>query len=235
LSIRLEERAPMRAFWRSHFEVWELSGLTQREYCERHGLSLKNFANWRAQLKREDAAGPRARWGRYPRLRPMTSPRTKVRTKVPRQDFFRSPSSAAISSVKVSGEPAGRRRFSEEAKKRIVEETCCLGASVSAVARRYGVAVSLLFRWRQALGVATVTEGASFLPVKIADEAVASDASGGTSGAPQVLPPTPSIIIERPAPGIEIELVGGRRVRFDRDVDAETMKRVVAALEAGVP
>jgi hypothetical protein len=43
------------------------------------------------------------------------------------------------------------------------------------------------------------------------------------------------IIIERPAPGIEIELVGGRRVRFDRDVDPETMKRVVAAFEADAP
>jgi hypothetical protein len=42
--LRVEERPRARAFWRSHFEVWELSGLTQREYCERHGLSLKSFA-----------------------------------------------------------------------------------------------------------------------------------------------------------------------------------------------
>jgi transposase len=131
--------------------------------------------------------------------------------------------------VKVSGEPTGRRRYSEEAKKRIVEETCYPGTSVSAVARRYGVAVSLLFRWRQALGVAPVTEGASFLPVRIADEAVAGEASCGTSAAPA------SLIVERPVPGIEIELVGGRRVRFDRDVDPETMKRVVSALEGERP
>jgi len=229
LPLRLEERASTRAFWRSHFEVWDLSGLTQQEYCECHGLSLKNFGNWRAQLKREDAVGPKARWGRYPRLRPMTGPMTKARTKAPPENFFRSPPSAAISSVKVTGEPAGRRRFSEEAKKRIVEEACYPGASVSAVARRYGVAVSLLFRWRQALGVAPLTEGAGFLPIKIADEVVAGDAPSGTSGAP------PSLIIERPVPGIEIALVGGRRVRFDRDVDPETMKRVIAALEAGAP
>jgi hypothetical protein len=68
LPLRLEDRGPTRAFWRSHFEVWELSGLTQRDYCERHGLNLKNFGNWRGQLKREDAVGPKARWGRYPRL-----------------------------------------------------------------------------------------------------------------------------------------------------------------------
>jgi transposase len=210
-----------------NFEVWALSGLTQREYCERHGLGLKSFGNWRAQLKREDAVGPKARWGRYPRLRPMTSPMTKARTKAPRANFLRAPSPAAISSVRVSGEPAGRRRFSEDAKKRIVEETCYPGTSVSAVARRYGVAVSLLFRWRQALGIAPVPEEAAFLPVKIADEAIAGDAPPGTSSK------TSSLIIERPAPGIEIELVGGRRVRFDRDVDPETMKRVVAVLEAG--
>src|SRR5438552_6685994 len=49
-------------------------GLTQREYCERHGLSLKSFGNWRGQLTREDVAGGDARWGRHPRLRHMVSP-----------------------------------------------------------------------------------------------------------------------------------------------------------------
>ena len=48
-------------------------------------------------------------------------------------------------------------------------------------------------------------------------------------------PSAPSIIVERVAPGIEIELIGGRRVRFDRDVDPETMKRVVSALEGSAP
>jgi transposase len=48
-------------------------------------------------------------------------------------------------------------------------------------------------------------------------------------------PATPAIIVERPVSGIEIELIGGRRVRFDRDIDAETMRRVVSALEGGDP
>jgi hypothetical protein len=74
--LRVEVRERVRAYWRGHSEAWELSGLTQREYCERNGVSLKNLGNWRAQLKREAAVGHRARWGRYPRLRPMTSPRT---------------------------------------------------------------------------------------------------------------------------------------------------------------
>ena len=51
--LHLHEREAVRALWRGHFEAWRLSGLTQREYCERHGLSLKSFGNWRGQLKRE--------------------------------------------------------------------------------------------------------------------------------------------------------------------------------------
>jgi hypothetical protein len=72
--LRLYEREAVRALWHGHFEAWRLSGLTQREYCEQHGLSLKSFGNWRGQLKREDVAGRDARWGRHPRLRHMVSP-----------------------------------------------------------------------------------------------------------------------------------------------------------------
>jgi hypothetical protein len=72
--LRIHEREAVRALWRGHFEAWRLSGLTQREYCERHGLSLKSFGNWRGQLKREDVAGRDARWGRHPQLRHMVSP-----------------------------------------------------------------------------------------------------------------------------------------------------------------
>lgn len=227
MPLRLEERPRTRAFWRSHFEVCELSGLTQREYCERYGLSLKSFGNWRAQLKSEDAAGSDARWGRYPRLRPMTSPMARPMTKGPKIERPRieKPAPAVVT------EPRGRRRFSEDAKKRIVEETRQPGTSVSSVARRYGIAAALLFRWRQALGVGPVPEGATFLPVQIADDAGPVREPREESGQPA----TPSIIIERAAAGVEIELIGGRRVRFDRDVDPEIMKRVVSALEGGAP
>jgi len=42
-----------------------------------------------------------------------------------------------------------------------------------------------------------------------------------------------TIIIQRPVAHIEIELVGGRRAHFERDVDPEMMMRVIAALGAG--
>ena len=42
-----------------------------------------------------------------------------------------------------------RRRFSADEKRRMLDETQSAGASVSSVARRYGVSPSLLFRWRR--------------------------------------------------------------------------------------
>ena len=124
-----------------------------------------------------------------------------------------------------------RRQFSEEDKRLIVEETCRPGQSLSAVARRYGIDLRLLFRWRRALGV-----GGSAVPTSL----VSVEVTDNPPTRPQTLdeppgPATPAIIVERPVCGIEIELIGGRRVRFDRDIDAETMRRVVSALEGGGP
>jgi len=42
-----------------------------------------------------------------------------------------------------------RRRWSRDEKARIVEETLAPGAVVSEIARRHGVAQSLLFTWRR--------------------------------------------------------------------------------------
>jgi hypothetical protein len=44
-----------------------------------------------------------------------------------------------------------RRKFGEADKRRIVEEAVRSGASLSEVARRYGIAARVLFRWKQDL------------------------------------------------------------------------------------
>jgi len=226
VALRWEERGPTRAAWRCHIEVWRLSGLTQRDYCEQHGLSLKSFGNWKAQLKREDAVGSDARWGRYPRLRPSSRPSSKPRPKGVGDRKVKPPKPLVAAPAHIVAERS-RRRFSEEAKRRIVEEALRPGVSVTSVAKRYKITTSLLFRWRQALGLEPVAP-TTFLPVRIADVDDEPAAEPRTAGGG----PAARIIIERPIAGIEIELIGGRRVRFDRDVDAETMRRVVTALEA---
>ena len=45
-------------------------------------------------------------------------------------------------------QPGRKRRFSADAKRRLLKEADAPGESVSSVARRYGVSPSLLFRWR---------------------------------------------------------------------------------------
>lgn len=56
---------------------------------------------------------------------------------------------------------ARRRRWTTEEKLRIVEETLRSGESISAVARRNGVAANLLYRWRRLMteGGAVAVQG----------------------------------------------------------------------------
>ncbi|MGD9631653.1 MAG: hypothetical protein AB7H53_18795 [Hyphomicrobium sp.] len=45
-------------FWKEHLKAWRDSDLNQREYCERHGLALKRFGNWRVKFKDQETFVP---------------------------------------------------------------------------------------------------------------------------------------------------------------------------------
>src|SRR3954449_13071449 len=69
--------------------------------------------------------------------------------------------------VEVLGGLERRRRWSQDDKARIVEDTLAPGAKVTEVARRNGIAASVVFTWRrQARTVEKV--GSCFAPVQIA-------------------------------------------------------------------
>ncbi len=213
--LKAAKRSELESFWRAPLEGWRRSDLNQREYCELHGLPLKRFGNWRAKLKHEEPAPTgKLLYRRGGGLRHMSSHMTKEI--VP-------PPSGYIPSAR-SAPPGARRRFSEADKRRIVEEACRPGASVSGVARQYGITARLLFRWKQELALAAKTE-TTFLPVTITDTPEQS------AETPPSLPGPAPVIVERSPPGIEVELTGGRRVRFERDVDPETVRRLVTLLE----
>ena len=124
-----------------------------------------------------------------------------------------------------------RRTWSLAEKLAILAEMAVPGAIVMEVARRHGIAQSLLYRWRQdaataALATATFAKPSpSFVPVVI-DAAPAA-------------PPLQRPNRKRPEPAgaapltsiIEIDLIGGRTVRATSDVDAGALARIVAALE----
>jgi len=116
-----------------------------------------------------------------------------------------------------------RRRWSREEKERLVVASFEPGVTASEVARSAGIHVSQVFRWRKELCDRVDVGATQLVPVEIV---------------PAAQPP----VVETPASSaspnrrrrksgiIEIELGGGRRVRVDRDVDGEALRRVLDAL-----
>jgi transposase len=122
-----------------------------------------------------------------------------------------------------------RRQFPDLLKRQIVEETLLPGATVSAVARLYGVTPPCVFRWRKLLGYSTAEDKAEFAAVQIGEPERA--AVGGETAALELPIPLPSLAPERPPGGMEIELASGKKLRFDHGTDPEAIRRVVELLE----
>ena len=128
-----------------------------------------------------------------------------------------------------------RRRWTDSERRQAVEETRHL--PVSAVARKYGMAKSLLFRWRKEAGLmgkrrqtddprgSRLVEG--FVPVQIATVPAVKFA-GNVPSPPTSVPAS----VTHEAGSIEIELVGGIKLRVSGTVRLEALRQVIAALEA---
>jgi transposase len=116
-----------------------------------------------------------------------------------------------------------RRRWSAEAKLRIVAETEEPGASVKQVAARHDVYPGLLFTWRRQVreGRLTQPQVPMFIPVETERPVPPAISS----------PPAPPTRAVAVAVGrIEIELGDGGPVRVDDGVSLVTLRRVISAL-----
>lgn len=124
--------------------------------------------------------------------------------------------------VEVLGGVERRRRWSRDDKMRMIEETLAPGAVVTEIARRHGIATSLLFTWRRRARLATVASaGPQLVPVQLTPAAAES---GRLIEAPVAMPP-------RKRRGlIEIELGDGKRISVDESVDADALGRVLDVL-----
>ena len=108
-----------------------------------------------------------------------------------------------------------RRSWSVEEKRRIVDESLEIGASIAAVARRHDLNANQLFTWRRQLSAEPLERNglAAILPVTIAPDAAAEDSPSGSTGQ------------------MEIVLAGGDRIIVWADVETSALIRVVKALE----
>ncbi|MEQ8697253.1 MAG: transposase, partial [Bauldia litoralis] len=133
------------AFWRAHHEAWKRSDLNQREYCEAQAIPLKAFGNWRAKFKAEPQPEPRKllyRRGGLSHSLNHTPSHTLSHVTYPSSE---PPPGPIVPPARVGH----RRRFSETDRRHILTEAAAPGASISEVARRYGLARRVLCRWRQ--------------------------------------------------------------------------------------
>jgi transposase len=120
-----------------------------------------------------------------------------------------------------------RRRFSEEEKRHFLDLANQPGSSLSDVAQRYDLALSLLFRWRKELeGPAPF---AGFAPVIVTDDDGSPTPGVDLNG----LQPAPSP--QEPTGGMEIALKDGKRVRVEAGADPEEVRRLVILLEGASP
>lgn len=152
-----------------------------------------------------------------------------------------------------------RRSWSPDEKRRIVEEAIRPGASVAEVARRHGLNANLVFTWKRATGAALAsavdaplpvviprpdappspTSSPEFVPIGIVARehggmTVAIDGDvpvAGASGLPDRANVPRPAMDERPGV-IEIDLIGGIRLRVDAFVNERALRRVLAVLRA---
>ena len=120
-----------------------------------------------------------------------------------------------------------RRRFPEDFKARIVEETLVEGAVISEVARRHGLTPQQVFTWRrQARQSMTGSAGDApkFVPAVLETGSLVGTAPGRRRKR------TP--YVDRISGVIEVE-IAGMTVRIGRGSDAETVAAVLRALKAG--
>ncbi len=133
-------------------------------------------------------------------------------------DHMLEPETASVQRLEVISGTGRRRRFSDEFRARVVEETLAPDAVVSEIARRHGLTPQQVFTWRRQ----------------------ARDASRrNAADAPLFVP---AVIDKRPTSGtaemelacgvIEIEIeLDGSVIRVGHGADADTVAAVIAALK----
>ena len=112
--------------------------------------------------------------------------------------------------------PERRRRWTVAEKVATVREAFAPGARVAEVARRRAVSRAQIYQWRAALRAgrlgAVGGEVVDFVPVEVTDEAAT---------------PAP----EAAAEPVEIDLVGGRRLKVASSLATAELRRLIRAVE----
>lgn len=195
------------AFWGMHVEAMNWSGMGHAEYAAALGLSPHALRIWRDRLEQ---SGNEMDWRSL--LHPSARAQLSSAANCARRKYRLTPEA-------VDGR-SNRRRFSDEQKRTIVQETEKQGVSVAEVCRRHGVATSMLFRWRAQFGL-TARKVPQLVTVALAD------------GAANELPALAALrdLVQPPDGMMAIELEDGRRVFAPAGSNPAAVKRQFAKKE----
>jgi transposase-like protein len=197
----------LQAFWGMHVEAMNFSGMGHAEYAAALGLSPHSLRIWRDRLEQ---SGNEMDWRSL--LHPSARAQLSSAANCARCKYRLTPQ-------EVDGR-SNRRRFTEEQKRAMVQETEEPGVAVAAVCRRHGIATSLLFRWRVQFGL-TTRKAPQLATVALADS-VANEVPALAALRDLVKPPDGMMAIE---------LGDGRRVFAPVGSDPASVKRQLAGKE----
>ena len=147
VSTDIRSRA-IQAFWATHAEAMNCSGMAVREYAASLQLSPTSLRKWRDRF---DDGEVEIDWRAHvhPSARPRISTGASSAAKKcsPENDL-----TTARNAEPTRDERSSRRSFTDKEKLAIVLESEQPGVSVAEVCRRHGIVTSMVFRWRVQFG-----------------------------------------------------------------------------------
>ena len=190
-----------------HVEAMNFSGMGHAEYAAALGLSPHSLRIWRDRLEQ---SGNEMDWRSL--LHPSARAQLSSAANCARCKY-------RLTSQEADGR-SNRRRFSDEQKRAMVQETEKPGVAVAEVCRRHGIATSLLFRWRVQFGL-TARKAPQLATVALAD------------GMANEVPALAALrdLVKPPDGMIAIELGDGRRVFAPNGSNPAAVKRQFAGKE----
>ena len=212
-----KRRQATQAFWAMHVEAWTWSGLHLRDYAATHRLSTHSLKRWRNIFDNEEVVID-WRTHLHPSALPLISteigPSAKEKAEAARL-------TAAIEADAPPRRRATRRRWTTEEKIALLLQAERHGSTISSVGQAHGISTSVMFRWRDQLGMGK-EKPAVITPVRVVELG-----DRNRDGPPSLL----ANLLPKPEGMIEIELADGRRVFAPAGVDPDAVRDEVRARE----
>jgi len=205
-----------QAFWAMHVEALIWSGMSARAYAMSHSISPYSLKKWCHRIEEE---GLEIDWRAHlhPSARPKISSGSSsaANENGAGRDLTSAPAIAPEQDAR-----SNRRRFTDDEKRAIAEESVAANVSAAEVCRRHGIVTSMLFRWRVQFGYSR--DGKA----RLAAVTLEHDAAGAASQ-PAIL----HDLIKVPDGMMTVELGDGRRVFAPEGSDIDEVRRQATVKE----